>query len=50
VEKEKEERNWHMLEREKLFQLWNLLIEQISLEKEKLALMSSHMEEVSYLH
>jgi hypothetical protein len=48
MEKEKVERNYFMLEREKIFQLWNLLLEMIQMEKEKAALFEAHMQDVIF--
>jgi hypothetical protein len=50
MEKEKVERNYFMLEREKIFQLWNLLLEMIQMEKEKAALFEAHMQDVIFLN
>lgn len=48
MDKEREERNYYMLEREKMFQMWNLLMEQIQLEKEKAALFDAHLQDVCH--
>ncbi len=45
-EREREERNYFMLERQKFYQMWNLLMEQIALEKEKAALFDAHLQDV----
>ncbi|CAG7734913.1 unnamed protein product [Allacma fusca] len=39
LEREREERNFFMLEREKLFSLWNMTLEQIAVEKDRARLM-----------
>lgn len=35
IDREREERNFFMLERERQFLLWNMVLEQISQDKEK---------------
>ncbi|ODN03613.1 Growth arrest-specific protein 8 [Orchesella cincta] len=45
LERERDERNWYMLEREKIFQRWNLLMEQIAVEKAKVQSLKSHLED-----
>ena len=35
-----------MLEREKLFSLWNMVLEQLAIEKEKARLMDIHLDDV----
>ncbi len=48
VDREREERNFFMLEREKLFSLWNMVLEQLAIEKEKARLMDIHLDDVSF--
>lgn len=46
LDKEREERNFFMLERERLYQRWNLYMEQIAIEKAKVQSLKSHLQDV----
>lgn len=46
LDREREERNFFMLEREKLYQRWNLFMEQIAIEKAKVRALKSHLADV----
>lgn len=47
LDKEREERNYYMLERERMYQRWNLFMEQIAIEKAKVQALKSHLADVS---
>ena len=46
LEREREERNFFMLEREKLFSLWNMTLEQIAIEKDRARLMEVQVADI----
>jgi hypothetical protein len=50
LSREREERNFFMLEREKLYALWNLAIEQLSAAKMDVRLSHVQMDEVRNHH
>lgn len=49
LDREREERNFFMLEREKLFALWNIAMEQLHAQKSKTRLAVEQMTEVNAL-